>query len=240
MTETPKFSLLNAARNQNANSVVKHQAPSAPSQPIQKSEVQESPKPGSLLGGRSLLGGTAKSTQTKPTESIPVKPAENQPVPTTSLAAHSAATKGGLLGGLEKARAHQEATKAEHDKLFTEPPKDFRELLDSFDKFFAADTGISEFNLQPARDFVERIFQDLRVDPSLDGLMLDKDVANVIEWVRKVKGEALAAGVNKKEKAQKAKEKTKPKDRFGELGGSLNMAILPDSLKDMSDFGEFS
>lgn len=162
-----------------------------------------------------------------------------QPVPNASQGLLSAAKAGGLSGSLEKAKAQQELSKSTHDKLFTEPPKDFQGLLDEFDKFFAADTGISEFDLAPARDFVERIFNDLRTDPNLDGLMKDRDVGNVIEWVSKVKGDALAAGNLKKEKAETKASKAKPKNRFGDVG-SIDLTTLPTNLKELSDFGDLS
>lgn len=235
MSETPKFSLLGSMRNQQ-NAQAKPPEKPATQQPIQQSTQQSAPPAGNLLTRKSLLGGST-STPQKPTEPVGDKETHADVPAAPSLLDSARVSKGGLLGSLEKAKANQEVVKAEHDKLFMEPPKDFRELLDSFDKFFAGDTGISEFNLAPARDFVERIFIDLRTDPSLDGLMLDKDVANVIEWVSKVKGEALAAGVEKKEKAAKKAAQPKAKNRFGDLG-TIDLTVMPKSLQDMSDFGD--
>jgi hypothetical protein len=235
MTEDkPKFSLLNAARSQNAPA--KAPVPAAPSKPIQQSTAVPAPKAGLLSGGKSLLGGGSKTVAQPKTEVVgtPIVGVSGD-----SKSLLSAAKSGGLAGSLEKAKAQQELSKQTHDRLFTEPPKDFQALLDEFDKFFAADTGISEFDLAPARDFVERIFNDLRTDPNLDGLMKDRDVGNVIEWVSKVKGEALAAGNLKKEKAEAKAAKAKPKNRFGDIG-QIDLTTLPTSLKEISDFGDLS
>lgn len=152
---------------------------------------------------------------------------------------------GGLTHQLEAMKLRAESGKKALEALYITENQPFNELLERLDSLFDQDLQLDDFNVQPARDIVEVIMRQLKEDPNLDGMMIDKDAANIIAFVRKVKGVALNAATEKKEKAAKtasAKDK-KSIARFDtdSLEG-LNFAVpvkkslsAPSSLADVAN-----
>lgn len=131
--------------------------------------------------------------------------------------------KGALLAGVQKAKENQEKAQADMAYIFNEMPVDFKELLDRFDTLLKRDTGINDFNIDMIRAYVKRIMMDLREHPEYDGLVIDRDVRNVIAFIRSTKEKAIEAASEKKEKSEKKKANAgKSKNRFGDVGGFID------------------
>ena len=120
--------------------------------------------------------------------------------------------------------------------LITEPPKDFKELTDRFDMLMARDTGITDFNIDGIRSYVQRIMVDLKEQPELDGMLTDKTVAGIIRFIRATRERAIETVVKKSDAAVKKASKAKPSSRFGDTALSLDLTALPTDIKSMGDW----
>lgn len=158
----------------------------------------------------------------------------------TTNAAAPVAKKNLLTSTLTAVREKAEADKADHEYLFAPIPKDFQEVLNRFDDMMQRDHGILQIDLVRCRDFVKKIMIDLKENPEYDGLIIDRDVHNIIKFQRMLKSQAEEAVVVKTEKAAKRETKAKVKGagRFAADMDSfdLNAPIKPKSIQDLSDF----
>ena len=112
--------------------------------------------------------------------------------------------------------------------LFRELPMDFKELLDSFDAAMVRDKGITDFNLDLSRAYVKRIMVDLKENPEFDGLMIDRDVHNIMTFIRAVHERARIGVVEKKEKAATKTKKVPASKRFNLDDKVLDLGALGD------------
>ena len=147
--------------------------------------------------------------------------------------------KGSLLAGIQKATERAEARKEDHHYLFAEVPDDFQELLNRFDNLLIRDGQIDLSNIDTCRAYVKKIMVDLKENPEYDNLIIDRDVRNVIMFIRSVKDTAIQELNTKKEKGTKRKANAAAKkvSRFGDVGTlDLNALDTPLSLEDFSNF----
>lgn len=231
MTEKPKFSLLGGFRNATPAG---HNAPTA-----EKPAV----KARNLLSG-SVLGGDKTGT----TESKPAQVAADEAPAGSNQGDGSSATGGAvpavpaktgyaLLDSVHKAVAKKKAEEQDYAHLFEEAPIDFQDLLNRFDSLLERDNGVSMMNIDLCRSYVKRIMVDLKEHPEYDGLIIDRDVHNVIKFIRSIKESAAQTVIEKKAKAEKtAATKAAKKNRFGDLS-NVNLDFTKnidfEELKDM-------
>jgi hypothetical protein len=69
-------------------------------------------------------------------------------------------------------------------------PANIRVALDEVDSLMTKDVGINTITLGVIRNKIESVMVSLRDNPEWDSIMLDKDVHNVIRFLRSVRGEA--------------------------------------------------
>lgn len=128
-----------------------------------------------------------------------------------------------------------------YDHLFDEIPEKFEDVLKRFDELMIRDQGVNDLNVGHMRDYVKRIFVELQENPEYDGLIVDKDVHNVIRWMRSVKGQAQELAVEKKTKAAKTEANKVKKNRFASIAGSLDIGgQMPKTIQDMSQFDDLT
>lgn len=126
-----------------------------------------------------------------------------------------------------------------YDHLFDQIPEKFEDVLTRFDELLTRDQGVNDLNIGHLRDYVKRIFNDLTTNPEYDGLVIDRDVHNVIKWIRAVKTQATELAVDKKTKAAKAEVNKTKKNRFAAISGNLDIGgKMPTSIQDMSSIGD--
>ena len=123
-----------------------------------------------------------------------------------------------------------------YDHLFDKIPENFKEVLDRFDELLIRDQGVNDMNVMHLRDYVQRIFVDLANNPEYDGLLIDRDVHNVIKYMRAVKGQAQELAVEKQAKAAKSSANRGKKNKFAEIGKGLDFNALPKSITELADF----
>lgn len=217
------------------------ETPAAPAAqgPVVPSVTPAAPASGGLLAG--LAAGRVQSQAGG--REVGVGRPESGSEASETRPALLAPKPSGILSAVAAGRERAEAAKAEHDYLFDEVPKDFQDVLDRFDKIMLRDQGDIDVDLPHMRNYVMRIMTDLRENPEFDGLIIDRDVHNIIAFMRRVKGEALVIADQKATKSAKSKAKPKASNRFAmdldtfDLGASPAQPKL--TVEDLSklDFG---
>lgn len=139
------------------------------------------------------------------------------------------------------AAAKKAEPQANYDHLFDTIPENFQEMLDKFDKLMIRDQGVNDLNVGHFRDYVKRIFVELKENPEYDGLIIDRDVHNVIKFMRAVKGQAQELAVEKKTKAAKTQANKAKSNRFAAIAGNLDLGgKMPATIQDMSNLDDLS
>lgn len=184
----------------------------------------------SLLGKRIQSGATGAAVQSGSDSKANANVAGSGS-PGTSLAA-----KPSLLAGVAKAAQRKEALSQDHSYLFAEMPEDYKELVDRFDAMLVRDNGIDFVNLDLARAYVKKIMIMLKEQPELDGLTQDRDVRNIIMFIRSLKESAVEQVAEKKVKGEKRKATAAAKkvNRFGNFD-AIDFNSMPDTLDAFAD-----
>ena len=104
----------------------------------------------------------------------------------------------------------------------------FQERLDLLDSLIQADLKISKFSFDSVRMHVRQIMIDLKEQPELDSCLIDRDVHNILRFIRTVKDTALETHVVKKVK----KETKAKKGGVGDF--RISLGSLPVNLKALS------
>lgn len=200
----------------------------------QRMQAAKAPSILGVLGSRS--GGTVSdSDSSKPSNG------DSGAIQPVAGATAAVAAKPSLLAAVA-ARERSEQAKHDFEHLFTKIPENFQDRLDLFDTLMKQDQGEIDFNLDRARDFVKRIMIDLRENPEYDGMIIDRDIHNIIAYQRRLK--ALAREVIGEKTVKAAKKAAKPKaaSRFSIDIDSIDLTAQPKTLKDLSgldaDFGD--
>lgn len=118
-----------------------------------------------------------------------------------------------------------------------EGPMGFQARLDDLSRLIEMDQNIGPTVADAVKSHVKQIFIDLKTQPELDSCLIDRDVHNILAFIRSTKGEALETRVKTVEKREKAASK-KTKTRFSFEGlknpggdGKFNLT----SMKDLGD-----
>lgn len=128
---------------------------------------------------------------------------ESKQEPTADEAPQGEAEKSALtrLHDAEKAPATIEVEVPE-DK-----PLSFKDRLDELDRLIQLDTGITAFTIDTVRSHVKQIMVDLKEQPELDSILIDRDVHNILLFIRTVKEKAVIVREDTKEKKVKKSKK---------------------------------
>ena len=224
----------------------KAEAPAPESRPVEAGKLDSTvaaPQAAQAGAPRSILG-TLGARPSGTLAGLVSKPAQAGVESARGLVADSqvpvapVAKKNLLTSTLTAVREKAEADKADHEYLFAPIPKDFQEVLNRFDDMMQRDHGILQVDLVRCRDFVKKIMIDLKENPEYDGLIIDRDVHNIIKFQRMLKSQAEEAVVTKTEKAAKRESKSKVKGgRFAVdmEAFDLNAPSQPKSIQDFSD-----
>ena len=139
------------------------------------------------------------------------------------------------------AAAKKAEPQANYDHLFDQIPEKFEDVLKKFDELMIRDQGVNDLNVGHLRDYVKRIFVELKENPEYDGLIVDRDVHNVIKFMRAVKGQAQELAVDKKAKAAKKEASSAKKNRFAAIAGNLDIGgQMPKTIQDMSQLDDLT
>lgn len=189
---------------------------------------------------KSLLGkGVMTQTQqvSAPTGSNVVDapvPAKIESVAPSAETQSKPEPKGLLASAVARGQEKADAAAEDVHFLFAEEPKDFADILKRFDELLHRDHGlnadpsIDDFNIDTCRNYIKRIYTELQTQPELEGLMVTRDVANVISFIRSIRGRAEEAGVKKTVKAVAKKGEVAKKNRFGDAGLTLDLNSIED------------
>lgn len=101
----------------------------------------------------------------------------------------------------------------------------FQERLNHLDTLIQADLKISAFSFDLVKSHVRQIMIDLKEQPELDSCLIDRDVHNILRFIRSVKDTALETHVVKKTK----KEAKAKKGGVGDF--KIDLMSLPMNLK---------
>lgn len=207
--------------------------------------LDQRPRPAATgLLARASLARAGVKAQPAPVSSGASARSESQGTPTilegeiVSPTSVAKPAQNRLLAAAIAGQEKRDVVQKDYSYLFAEEPKDFQELLNRFDAVLARDSGIDDFNIDLCRNYVRRIYTDLQNQPELDGLLIDRDVANVIHFIRATKAKAMEVGLEKQTKSENKKAKAKPKNRFGDAVLNLDFNGVAKTLEDLSDFGD--
>lgn len=115
----------------------------------------------------------------------------------------------------------------------------FKDRLDMLDSLVSSELGISPYTIDVIRSHVKHIMMDLVTQPELDSILIDRDVHNVLAFIRHVKVDAAEARtVTKVKKETKVKKDSKFRNfdiDFTALSNALTGSSgIPKSLTDLS------
>lgn len=89
----------------------------------------------------------------------------------------------------------------------------FKSLLDNFDQLINSEFGIHAITQDKIRGYVKEVMQTLQTEPELDAILIDRDVHNILFYIRSTKDKAIETrAVAKEKKAVKAKKAGRFKD----------------------------
>ena len=259
MSDAPKMGFLAALQKGKQVNEQEAKAPEAKPNPVSESRpnpllsaLGKAPqKVDSQVVAPSVLGKAAVSPQ-KVTDSGTAGPLDNDGTVTSvevnkepATASVSAGT--GLVTSptnriLAAAAAAKKAEpQANYDHLFDQIPEKFEDVLKKFDELMIRDQGVNDLNVGHLRDYVKRIFVELKENPEYDGLIIDRDVHNIIKFMRAVKGQAQELAVDKKAKAAKKEASSAKKNRFAAIAGNLDIGgQMPKTIQDMSQLDDLT
>jgi hypothetical protein len=96
-----------------------------------------------------------------------------------------------------------------------EPKPDFRGRLAKLDSLIADDLGLTITTIDSARNYVKEIMIQLKEEPELDSILIDRDVHNIIAVIRHIRIDAAAAMATGKEKSEKRVKKSTATSKGG-------------------------
>lgn len=178
--------------------------------PILQVEPAVPPQDSKLVKNLSLLA----SLGNRETEGeVPVAETVPEPIDsefdTTSLAV------------VEKATTRQERSIRELDlEAMLQGPTGVREVLDEIDALMGEDGRLEGLYLDQTRKYIKRLMVTLKEHEEFASVLIDKDVHNIMRFVRNVRGEALSLKAVKAEK--KATREVKKETRQGKLSSKLS------------------
>lgn len=151
-------------------------------------------------------------SQPEPSQPSQPEPKREEPKkPSTALALH----------------AQQVSTPTQVEGTEDKTPLSFKDRLDRLDELIAQDFGISIITVDLVREHVKHLMIQLKDEPELDSILIDRDVHNILTFIRFVKDQAIGA-----QEVSKAKREKKERAKKGGLSGfDLDLSALPSDLK---------
>lgn len=113
-----------------------------------------------------------------------------------------------------------------------DPAEKIQAMLKKLDEMISSETGIEDIKMQLARGLVRDIMIDLKEQPELDSLIIDRDVHNIMYFIQHVKLQAVAANQGTKERKVKKEAKTARSSAFAE---AMKNVPLPTGLTGLGD-----
>ena len=101
-------------------------------------------------------------------------------------------------------------------------PEEFKERLDKLDALIQAEQGINSYTMDAVRGYVKTIMVDLQKQPELDSCLIDRDIHNVLHFIRTVKDNAAESRTVAKAKREVKSSKAK---------GLANFQLTPISFE---------
>lgn len=95
-----------------------------------------------------------------------------------------------------------------------EGPMNFQDRLNELDRLIQLDAKIGEFTFDAVRGHVKQVMIDLKTQPELDSCLIDRDVHNIIAFIRSVKQDATKVIETTKVKRVAKSKKGKPSFDF--------------------------
>lgn len=150
----------------------------------------EKPEEKKDVTGESVDAGSSESVPQPvakaPTFKIGIKTV-TAPVPPANPAPNNESTKAPDVFDL----ASKEVTppvptviEAEDDEVVESSPEGMRAKLDRLDKMIIANSGVDQTSIDTARGYVQDIMVELKTHPEYSGVLADKDVHNIMTFVR--------------------------------------------------------
>jgi hypothetical protein len=136
------------------------------------------------------------------------------------------ANPGGSDGSIAHVEQQKQGLPESTDLTSTYGPANFQHTLRQLDTLVGESTGIQQIQLDIARKYVMEIMVTLRTHPEFDGILVDKDIHNVMVFVQSSMNLATAGFVEKKAKAATRESKKKASSYGGmtfemiEFGGN--------------------
>ena len=104
----------------------------------------------------------------------------------------------------------------------------FKDKMEALDALISADNGINTFTIDDIRRYVKDIMVTLHREPELDAILIDRDVHNILRFIRYVKDQAFDGAVTAQEKrvakVKKAVGVQKNKEAMRKLLGGLSLS----------------
>lgn len=114
----------------------------------------------------------------------------------------------------------------EEDVEIESGPEGMRVKLDRLDKMIIANSGIDQMSVDTARKYVQDIMIELKTHPEYMGVLVDKDIHNVMTFVRESMNLAQKTfqEVANKRQTKAIKDSKKPQTKF-DLSGLGDMSL---------------
>lgn len=163
--------------------------------PAAKSQQGDSTENQGPTGNRAQPASSIPSAQG--TGGILAKMAAKNLIPTASVEA----TKKASVESKAIAVVASAPSSKGHEEVDESAPLDMKSRLDELDRLIQRDNGISAFTFDAIRSHVKTIMIQMKEEPELDALLIDRDVRNILRFIRHIKVDALADQTKKVEKA---------------------------------------
>lgn len=103
----------------------------------------------------------------------------------------------------------------------------FKDKMEALDALISADNGINQFTIDDIRRYVKEIMVTLHREPELDAILIDRDVHNILRFIRFVKDQAFDGATATQEKrvvrVKKAIGTAKNNEMLGKLLGGFSL-----------------
>jgi hypothetical protein len=114
------------------------------------------------------------------------------------------------------------------------PDLGFKERLDELDRLCMSELGLSPYTIDTVRGHVKVIMTDLLQQPELDSILIDRDVHNVMKFIRYVKEDAQASKESITAKRETKAKKTSKTGMMLSILDKLPAMDIPSSIEDFS------
>lgn len=116
-------------------------------------------------------------------------------------------------------------------------PDDMKDRLAKLDELVMSDAGLNQITLDIARGYCKDIMVALKTEPELDSILIDKDIRNIMLFIRTTESSAVEA---KETRVKKVTKTTEAKARKDKIKANLQAKNLLGNavLGDLSSLGK--